>query len=126
MACKLNRDQVLDLYEVLYGEITDRIEDSSLPKIDINQLIKETYNVVKEKSGDQVKALLYAQAIPYVFYLVTQDDEVNNYLVNNNFDFTSLAKMRQRYADLTEVGKDIATKKKSKQEIDSEIKNTKE
>jgi hypothetical protein len=42
-------------------------------------LIKETYNVVKEKSGDQVKALLYAQAIPDVFYLVTQDDEVNDY-----------------------------------------------
>ena len=124
MACRLNREQVLDLYEVLYGEITDRIEDSTLPKIDINQLIKETYNVVKEKSGDQVKALLYAQAIPYVFYLVTQDDEVNDYLVDNEFDITGLAKMRQRFGNILEVGKDIAQKKTSKSEIDSKIKET--
>jgi hypothetical protein len=68
--------------------------------------------------------MLYAQAIPDVFHLVTQDNEANDYLVDNDFDFTALAKMRKRYADLTEVGKAIATKKKSKQEIDSEIKNT--
>jgi hypothetical protein len=124
MACSLNREQVLDLYEVLYGEITDRINNSELPSIDLNKIIQETYNVVKEATQDQVKAMLYAQAIPDVFHLVTQDDEANNYLVDNNFDFTGLAKMRKRYADLTEVGKDIATKKKSKQQIDSEIKNT--
>ena len=124
MACSLNREQVLDLYEVIYGEIIDRINDSKLPSIDISQLIKETYEVVKQGYGDQVKAMFYAQAIPDVFHLVTQDDEVNGYLVDSNFDFTGLAKMRKRYADLAEVGKDIATKKKSKQEIDSEIKNT--
>ena len=124
MACSLNRDQVLDLYEVLYGEVTDRLGDSELPAIDLNKIVQDTYNVVKEATGDQVKAMLYAQAIPDVFHLVTQDNEANDYLVDNNFDFTGLAKMRKRFADLTEVGKDIATKKKSKQEIDSEIKNT--
>ena len=124
MACSLNREQVLDLYEVLYGEVTDRLGDSELPAIDLNKIVQDTYNVVKEATEDQVKAMLYAQAIPDVFHLVTQDDEVNAYLVDNNFDFTGLAKMRKRYADLTEVGKDIATKKKSKQQIDSEIKNT--
>jgi hypothetical protein len=124
MACSLNRDQVLDLYEVIYGEIIDRINDSKLPPIDVNQLVKETYDVVKAGSGDQVKSLFYAQAIPDIFHLVTQDDEVNDYLVDNNFDFTGLAKMRKRFADLAEVGKDVATPKKSKQEIDSEIKNT--
>jgi len=121
MACSLNRDQVLDLYEVIYGEIVDRIKDSSLPPIDVNQLIKETYSVVKEGSGDQVKALLYAQAIPDVFQLVTQDEEINDYLVDNDFDFTGLAKMRKRFADLSEVGKDVAQEKMSKDEIDSKI-----
>ena len=111
MACSLNKEQVLDLYEVIYGEIADRIKDSSLPPMDIVQLIKETYNVIKEVSGDQVKALFYAQAIPDVFHLVTQDDEVNDYLVDNNFDFTGLAKMRKRFADLAEVGKDVAQEK---------------
>ena len=124
MACSLNREQVLDLYEVLYGEVTDRLGDSELPAIDLNKIVQDTYNVVKEATGDQVKAMLYAQAIPDVFHLVTQDNEANDYLVDNGFDFTALAKMRKKYADLTEVGKDIATKKKSKQQIDSEIKNT--
>lgn len=105
MACSLNREQVLDLYEVLYGEITDRINNSELPSIDLNKIIQETYNVVKEATQDQVKAMLYAQAIPDVFHLVTQDDEANNYLVDNDFDFTGLAKMRKSFADLAEVGK---------------------
>ena len=124
MACSLNREQVLDLYEVLYGEVSDRLGDSELPAIDLNKIVQDTYNVVKEATGDQVKAMFYAQAIPDVFHLVTQDNEANDYLVDNGFDFTALAKMRKKYADLTEVGKDIATKKKSKQQIDSEIKNT--
>jgi hypothetical protein len=123
MACSLNRDQVLDLYEALYGEVVDRLKDSSLPPIDLNKLVQSAYAVVKLNSEDQVKALLYAQAVPDVFHLVTQDTEVNDYLVDNNFDFTGLAKMRKRFADLAEVGKEVATKKTSKQEIDSEIKN---
>ena len=124
MACSLNKEQVLDLYEVLYGEVIDRLDDAELPAIDLNKIVQDTYNVIKNATGDQVKAMLYAQAIPDIFDLVKQDEEVNDYLVDNNFDFTGLAKMRKRYADLTEVGKDIAIKKKSKQEIDSEIKNT--
>ena len=124
MACSLNKEQVLDLYEVLYGEVTDRLGDSELPAIDLNKIVQDTYNVVNNATGDQVKAMLYAQAIPDVFHLVTQDNEANDYLVDNDFDFTGLAKMRKTFADLTEVGKAIATKKKSKQEIDSEIKNT--
>jgi hypothetical protein len=124
MACSLNRDQVLDLYEALYGEVVNRLKDSSLPPIDLNKLVQTAYAVVKTNSEDQVKAMLYAQAVPDVFYLVTQDTEVNDYLVDNDFDFTGLAKMRKRFADLAEVGKEVATKKKSKDEIDSEIKDT--
>ena len=124
MACSLNKEQVLDLYEVLYGEVIDRLDDAELPAIDLNKIVQDTYNVIKNATGDQVKAMLYAQAIPDIFDLVKQDEEVNDYLVDNDFDFNGLAKMRKRFADLIEVGKAIATKKKSKQEIDSEIKNT--
>ena len=117
MACSLNKEQVSDLYEVLYGEIIDRINNSTLPDIDINQLISEVYTVVKEASQDQVKALLFAQAIPDVFQLVIQDTEINDYLVDNDFDFTSLAKMRKQFADLTQVVKAVVDKpiKKAKQ-----------
>ena len=125
MACKLNEDQVLDVYEILYGEITDRINDSRLPNFNLDQVVKDIYNAVKEEDiedGD-VKALYYAQAVPDIFDLVKQDEEVNDYLVDNDFDFTGLAKMRKSFKDLTEVGKTIATKKKPKEEVDAEIKD---
>ena len=124
MACKLNKFQVEDLYTVLYAEISDRIKNPELPPIDINDLVKEAYNVVNTNTGDPVKAMYFAQAIPDVFQLVVQDEKANDYLVENDFDFNGLAKMRKAFADLIEVGKAVETPKKSKQEIDSEIKNT--
>ena len=123
MACSLNKEQVLDLYEVLYGEVIDRINDSNLPPLSLATLVQEAYAVVKDATEDQVKAMFYAQAIPDVFHLVTQDSEVNDYLVDSDFDFKELAKMRKSFADLAEVGKVIATPKKSADEIKSEIKN---
>ena len=123
MACKLNKFQVEDLYTVLYAEISDRIKNPELPPIDINDLVKEAYNVVNTNTGDPVKAMYFAQAIPDVFQLVVQDEKANDYLVENDFDFNGLAKMRKAFADLIEVGKAVETPKKSKQEIDSEIKN---
>ena len=134
MACKLNKEQVLDVYEILYGEIIDRINDSRLPSFNLDQTIRDIYNAVKEEDVEdaevvdtetdpEVKALYYAQAIPDIFDLVKQDEEVNDYLVDNDFDFSGLAKMRKKFKDLTEVGKAIATKKKSKEEIDGEIKD---
>lgn len=123
MACSLNKEQVLDLYEVLYGEVIDRINNAELPPISLTTLVQETYAVVKDATEDQVKAMFYAQAIPDVFHLVTQDSEVNDYLVDNDFDFKELAKMRKSFADLAEVGKAIATPKKDADQIKSEIKN---
>ena len=121
MACSLNEDQVFDLYEVLYGEIIDRIKDKRLPKFDIDEIVKETYKVVKEASEDEVKALYYAQAIPDVFQMVMLEQDVNDYLADNDFDFNALAKMRKSFKDLAEVGKAVVTKKKSAAEIKGEI-----
>ena len=123
MACKLNKPQVLDVYEILYGEIIDRINDSRLPEFILEDTIKEVYNSVLEGAEDEVKALYYAQAVPDIFDLVKQDEEINDYLVDNDFDFGGLAKMRKNFKNLTEVGKTLASKKKSKSEIDAEIKD---
>jgi hypothetical protein len=123
MACSLNKKQVGDVYKILYGEIIDRINDNRLPKFDLDQTIKEIYNAVKEASEDEVKALYYAQASPEIFNLVTLDKEVSDYLLDNDFDFTELKKQIRKFEDLIEVGKALATKKKSKEEIEAEIKN---
>jgi hypothetical protein len=124
MACSLNKKQVGDVYKILYGEIIDRIKpNNKLPKFDLDQTIKDIYNAVKEATEDEVKALYYAQAVPDIFNLVNLDEEVNDYLVDNDFDFTALNKQRKKFKDLTEVGKVLATKKKSKEDIDAEIKD---
>ncbi len=125
MACKLNKEQVLDVYEILYGEIIDRINDSRLPSFNLDQTIRDIYNAVNEEDVEDadVKALYYAQATPEIFNLVTLDEEVSNYLLDNDFDFTELKKQIRKFNDLTEVGKALATKKKSKDEIDAEIKD---
>ena len=111
MACSLNKEQVLDVYEILYGEIIDRINDTRIPKFDLDQTIKDIYNSVKEATQDEVKALYYAQAVPDIFNLVNLDSQINKYLYDNGFDFNNLNKLRNDFEDLTQVGKVLATKK---------------
>ena len=84
MACSLTEEQVGDVYIYLRGEIMDRIKDSRLSKFDINETIKYIHNGVKESTEDEVKALFYAQAIPDIFNLVMIDNDVSNYLTNND------------------------------------------
>ena len=46
MACALTPEQIVDLYEVIYGEIVDRISDKKLPTFNVETLIKEVYESV--------------------------------------------------------------------------------
>lgn len=118
MACSLNKEQVLDLYEYLHGEIYDRINNSKLPDFNITSLLQEVYTGVKASTEDPVKALLYAQAVPDVLQLViTRNSDINDYLIDKNFNFTDLAKMRKNFADLDYVSKAITPKPISAQKV---------
>ena len=120
MACSLNKKQALDVYEILYGEIIDRIKDARLSRFDLDQTIKDIYNSVKEanpEDKENKKALYYAQAAPEIFNLVTLDEEVSDYLLDNDFDFTELKKQIRKFNDLQEVVDALATKNKSKATI---------
>ena len=75
MACALTPEQIVDLYEVIYGEIVDRISDKKLPTFNVETLIKEVYEGV-----DESKALIYAQAVPDILKLVSNDEAVSKYL----------------------------------------------
>jgi hypothetical protein len=107
---ELSEEQVGDVYIYIRREIMDRIKDSRLSKFDLDEIIKFVYQGVKEANPDDkrnTKALYYAQAIPDIFNLVNLDEEVSDYLVDNDFDFDDLAKMRKRFKDLNEVRKAI-------------------
>ena len=60
MACKLNSEQALQVYSLLYKDIMEGAEP-----ININSFTKELYDIVPDKD----KALLYAQAVPDILNL---------------------------------------------------------
>jgi hypothetical protein len=122
MACALTKEQVLDVYELLYRSVLDGIENSSLPVVSLDKLVKEVYNAINEATEDSGKALQYAQAIPDIFNLLLQEADVNKYLVTQKFDFNKLATMRVSFEDLNEVAKTTVSQKKTKKDIESDIK----
>ena len=114
MACALNQEQVLDVYEILIGDILELGADTPFQ---LDTIVKDLYNAINDKE----KAVLYAQATPDILNLVLQDDEANEKLVMSGFDFTNLAKMRVEFNDLDNVSKFVAQKKRSKKDVKSDI-----
>jgi len=116
MACALNKDQVVDLYEVIYGEIYDRINDKKLPVFNIENLIKEVYEAV-ESPENPGKGLLYAQAVPDILTLVSMDDDVKKYLKGLRdkklFSLDDLADLADEFSDLDNVLKYVTPAEES-------------
>ena len=121
MACALNSDQIKDLYTILYGEINDRIQDKELPKFDIKLFIKSFYNELMDPSDpmEEEKALLYLQAIPDIFMLITGDSEIQDYILDNDIQLNDILKLSKKFEspELTAVREFITVKKKTNKEI---------
>ena len=121
MACALNSDQIKDLYTILYGEINDRIQDKELPKFDIKSFIKSFYNELMDPSDpmEEEKALLYLQAIPDIFMLVTGDSEIQDYILDNDIQLNDILRLSKKFEspELTAVREFITVKKKTNKEI---------
>ena len=121
MACALNKEQIIDLYEVIYGEIFDRISDKKLPVFNIETLIKEVYEAV-ESPENPGKGLLYAQAVPDILTLVSMDDDVKKYLKGLRdkklFSLDDLADLGDEFSkSLDNVLKYVTPKEKSFEEV---------
>ena len=127
MACQLyTQDDLTALYSVVYGEILDRIKDPSLGKFDqkaFDSLVKKIYNELKDNPDN---ALIYAQAVPDIFNLVSNDPEIKKYLVKEvKFDFNYPNEKSLDFEDLEEVKKFVTGKKRvqrTKKDIQSDIK----
>jgi len=124
MACALNKDQVVDLYEVIYGEIYDRINDKKLPVFNIETLIKEVYDAI-ESPENPGKGLLYAQAVPDILTLVSMDDDVKKYLKGLRdkklFSLDDLADLADEFSDLDNVLKYVTPEQESFDDIQERI-----
>jgi len=113
MACKLNSEQALQVYSLLYKDIMEGAEP-----ININSFIRELYDLVPDKA----KAKLYAQAVPDILNLVSQDEAIIEKLVEQDFDFNNLAKMRVDFNNLWNVMMAVTDPKPTKEETEEEIK----
>lgn len=123
MACALTPEQIIDLYEVIYGEIVDRISDKKLPVFNIENLIKEVYEGV-----DESKALIYAQAVPDILLkLVSKDEAVSQYLrelrKQKLFSYDDLDILTDEFSNLDNVLKYVTPEEESFDDVQKIITN---
>lgn len=127
MACNLyEANDISALYSIVYGEINDRIEDPKMPPFsmkDLEKLIKDIYNEMKDENP--TNAELYAQAVPTIFNMVTNEEEIETYLDSIDFDFNPLNKLKVKFNNLEYVREFVSPnqKKTSVSKVKSQIKN---
>jgi len=118
MACALNKEQISDVFKLIYFKVKN---DTNAVKVE--DLIKFFYDTALKATEDTSKALLYAQAVPDIFTLVTNQKAIKSKLVKNNFDFNSIYKLSVDFEDLKNVKSFFAPKKISIKEQKEKIIN---
>lgn len=127
MACNLYQEKDISaLYTIVYGEINDRMTDPKMSPFtmkDLKALIKDVHSEMLDENP--TNAELYAQAIPTIFNMVSNEQEIEQYLDSVDFDFNALAKLKLKFNDLEQVKIFISPplKETSSSKIKSEIKN---
>ena len=127
MACNLyEANDISALYSIVYGEINDRIEDPKMAPFsmkDLEKLIRDIYNEMKDENP--TNAELYAQAVPTIFNMVINEEEIETYLDSIDFDFNPLNKLKVKFNNLEFVKEFVSPtqKKTSVSKVKSEIKN---
>ena len=116
MACALNKEQISDVFKLIYFKVKN---DTNAVKVE--DLIKFFYDTALKATEDTSKALLYAQAVPDIFTLVTNQKAIKSKLVKNNFDFNSIYKLSVDFEDLKNVKSFFAPKKVSIKEQKQKI-----
>ena len=116
MACALNKEQISDVYKLIYFKL-----QKSNDIINVDDFIKFFYDLALKSSEDTAKALLYAQAVPDIFTLVTNQKTVKSNLVKNNFDFNSIYNRSVEFEELKNVKSFFAPKKVSIKEQKQKI-----
>jgi hypothetical protein len=120
MACKLNTEQISDVFGIIYHKISN-----SQGPLNIKDLVKFFYDLALESSDNDVdKAMLYAQAVPDIFSLVTNDSKINKALLKMKFNMNSLMEIRAEFEDLENVKKTVTkppVNRKTKAQLEKEI-----
>ena len=98
MACALNKEQISDVFKLIYFKVKNETD-----AVKVEDLIKFFYDTALKATEDTSKALLYAQAVPDIFTLVTNQKAIKSKLVKNNFDFNSIYKLSVDFEELKNV-----------------------
>ena len=93
--CKLQEEQLLQLYKVGAGYVKDTIKEGT--NLDIKPLVELIYNKVLSKTNDRAKALSYALVMPEIFNeVLTLNPAFEDYAIETNFDYAPLKKLAYR------------------------------
>jgi hypothetical protein len=129
MACALNNEQILDLYQDIYKDILDRIENPESTVFDIKSYINTLYADILNPE-DNTKALQYIQAVPEILQTVANRKDVKTYFVQNKLSLDPIMAMALDFEDLNKVTSYLQTKVLTladvKRTLKSSIKKSKE
>ena len=119
MACSLNEDQIGDVYKLIYKKLSGANPSESF---DLKGLIKKIYNGVLEATEDTGKALQYAQAVPDIFNIVTNNSKINDLLDEMDFDTNIIRSLRRQFQDLEKVSEYVAEEQETFDDVEKRLK----
>jgi len=125
MACRLNNDQVLDLYADLQIEIETGLNNPDLPAFDLKSYIKDLYNdLIDPEDVDSFdKASIYAQAVPdLLLSLVKKERPILDYLRKTGLTTDDIFDLSDAFENINEVKKYVKSAKISNEYIEASIK----
>jgi|688.fasta_scaffold00187_29 predicted kinase len=119
MACSLNEDQIGDVYKLIYKKLSGANPSESF---DLKGLIKKIYNGVLEATEDTGKALQYAQAVPDIFNIVSNNSKINDLLDEMDFDTNIIRSLRRQFQDLEKVSEYVVEEQETFDDVENKLK----
>ena len=118
MACRLTKEQIIGVAELLGAELRDKYDNPEAPVFNIKDFILEIYNVIEDKE----KALVYAEAIPSIIEKAKGNVKVRKYFRDNDLN-AELEDLLIDFEDIDFVKKYLkkGKPKRSKESIQNEI-----
>jgi len=122
MACELNREDALSLYQDIYENIKNKIDGVDPKLFDIRKYILQLYNDILDPE-DPTNALQVVQAVPQLLdSLIASNRDVKSYFFKNDLR-GGLDKLFFDFEDIENVAKYLKTPTRNVAEVKADIKN---
>jgi hypothetical protein len=122
MACQLNKEDALALYQDIYEDIKQRIDGVEPKVFNVSTYIKKLYADLMDPE-DPTNALQVVQAVPQLLdSLIANNRDVKSYFLKNGIKRDDIDKLFFDFEDIKNVAKYVKTPTRSVASIKAEIK----